>query len=127
MPPPPRGKTFYVEYFPKNVCFTLVFWCLPSNTLLCYLTAGSGGGNINKCVCVVTTMFDITKNVPKYESLVWLHEFWHKLFNIFRPGAYFSNTIFALNRELKPVVLSTMKPINETDNFLPYKGVQANL
>ena len=39
----------------------------------------------------------------------------------------FQNRFLRWNRELKPVVLSTMKPINETKNFLPYKRVQANL
>ena len=43
------------------------------------------------------------------------------------PMRFFQNRFLRWNRELKPVVLSTMKPINGTNFFLTYKGVQANL
>ena len=39
----------------------------------------------------------------------------------------FQNRFLHWNRELKPVVLSTMKPINETKKNLPHKGVQLNM
>ena len=45
---------------------------------------------------IYTGSRDIDQNIPKYEGLVWLPEFRHKLFNISGPGAYFSKPIFAL-------------------------------
>ena len=58
----------------------------------------------------------------KYEGLVWQPEFWHKLFNISGLIAYFSKPILHWNHELKPVVLSTMNPINETIFFCLLRG-----
>ena len=45
---------------------------------------------------ICTGSRDIDQNVPKYEGLVWLPEFRHKLFNISGPGAYFSKPTFVL-------------------------------
>ena len=60
--------------------------------------------------------------MPKIGSPNQTCKFWDILANISGPGAYFSNRFLRWNRELKPVVLSTMNPINGTNFFLSYKG-----
>ena len=43
------------------------------------------------------------------------------------PVHIFQNRFLRCNRELKPVILTTMKPINGTNLRLSYKGVQIKL
>ena len=56
----------------------------------------SGFQRKNRFGKICTESWDIGKNVSKYAGLVWRPGFWYILINISRPGAYFSEPIFAL-------------------------------
>ena len=71
---------------------------------------------------ICTGSRDIDQNVPKYEGLVWLPEFRHKLFNISGLIAYFSKPIFALKPWAQAGRFEYHEPHKRNKFFLSYKG-----
>ena len=72
---------------------------------------------------ICTGSWDIKQNVPKIRSPNQTCIILDVLANILGPSEYFSKPILHWNRELKPVDLSTMNPINKMKFFFSYKGV----